>query len=96
MQSILEAAGPLPHGGLDVSAGTSSHARRKRQPSRPIKCACTDCGYTVHTTRRWLDRAGAPLCPTHGRMQEQEKVSFGRRLAESRAHNDLSSEPAAG
>jgi hypothetical protein len=73
MQPILEAAGPLRHGGLDVSAGISSHARRKRQPSRQIKCSCTECGYMVRTTRRWLDRAGAPLCPRHGAMEEEKK-----------------------
>src|SRR5258708_6630245 len=55
---ILEAAGPLPHGRLYVSAGASSHSsRRKKQYSRPIRCACASCGYTVHATRKWLELA---------------------------------------
>ncbi len=66
---ILEAAGPLPHGRLHLTDGASSHSsRRKRPHSGQIKCACSDCGYTVHTTRRWLDLAGPPLCPKHGQM----------------------------
>ncbi|MBV8054496.1 MAG: SprT-like domain-containing protein [Deltaproteobacteria bacterium] len=69
MRPILEAAGPLPHGRLRLAAGASSHRRRKRQYSGPIKCACRNCGYTVHTTRKWLDLAGAPLCPKHGQME---------------------------
>jgi len=31
------------------------------------------CGYTVRTARKWLDEAGAPLCPIedHGRMEHE-------------------------
>jgi hypothetical protein len=75
-QPIFEAAGPLPHGRLRLTAGANSHSgRRKPQYSRQIKCACTNCGYTVHTTDKWLKLAGAPLCPNHGRM-EIEKTKF--------------------
>jgi hypothetical protein len=75
-QPILEAAGPLPHGRLRLTAGANSHSgRRKPQYSRQIKCACTNCGYMVHTTDKWLKLAGAPLCPNHGRM-EIEKTKF--------------------
>jgi len=69
MRPILQAAGPLPHGSLRLAAGASSHSRRTRQYSGPIKCTCRNCGYTVHTTRKWLDLAGAPLCPKHGQME---------------------------
>ena len=69
MRPILEGAGPLPHGRLQVAVGASSHSSRRKKPhSGQIKCACSNCGYTVHTTRRWLDLAGAPLCPKHGQM----------------------------
>jgi hypothetical protein len=68
LRPILAAAGPLPHGRLRLAVGASSHSRRKEQYSRPIKCSCSNCGYTVHTTRKWLDLAGAPLCPKHGQM----------------------------
>jgi hypothetical protein len=74
MRSILEGAGPLPHGRLHVNAGASSHSSRRKKPyCRPIKCACTSCGYTVHTIRKWLELAGAPLCPKHGQM-DAEKI----------------------
>ena len=73
MRPILEAAGPLPHGRLQLAIGASSHSnRRKKQYSRQIKCACSNCGYTVHTTRKWLELAGTPLCPKHGQMDTQK------------------------
>jgi hypothetical protein len=69
MRPILEGAGPLPHGRLQPATGASSHSnRRKKHYSRQIKCVCRNCGYTVYTTPKWLDAAGAPLCPKHDRM----------------------------
>jgi hypothetical protein len=29
-----------------------------------LKCECSTCGYTVRITRKWLDAAGPPICPT--------------------------------
>jgi hypothetical protein len=76
MRPILEAAGPLPHGRLRLAFGASSHSNRRKKPSsRPIKCACSNCGYTVHTTRKWLESAGPPLCPKHGQMDTQKMQS---------------------
>jgi hypothetical protein len=76
MRPILEGAGPLPHGRLQVAVGASSHSSRRKKPhSGQIKCACSNCGYTVHTTRRWLDLAGAPLCPKHSQMGVGEMSS---------------------
>ena len=76
MQPILQAAGPLSHGRLHLTAGASSHSsRRKKQYSRQIKCACINCGYVVHTTRKWLELAGAPLSPAHGRMEIEKTKS---------------------
>ena len=31
-----------------------------------LKCDCEACGYTVRTARKWLEAAGAPLCPIEG------------------------------
>lgn len=31
-----------------------------------LKCECSTCGYTVRTARKWLETAGAPLCPVEG------------------------------
>lgn len=42
----------------------------KKQTTRMVKCVCEreDCGFTVRTTRKWLDDVGAPHCPKHGAM----------------------------
>src|SRR6266849_9892360 len=45
MQPILEGAGPLPHGRLQLAVGASSHSSRRKQHSGQIKCACSTCGY---------------------------------------------------
>ena len=85
MRPILEAAGPLPHGRLQLAIGASSHSNRRKKPSsRPIKCACSNCGYTVHTTRKWLELAGPPLCPKHGQMDTQKDAISHDPVAESR------------
>lgn len=52
----LETAGAYPGGALTA-------AGRKKQTTRLIKCECQECGYTVRTTRQWLE-AGEPICPT--------------------------------
>ena len=51
------ALGVYPHGALTLT-------QRRKQGTRLIKCRCSDCGYTVRTTRQWLER-GAPICPTN-------------------------------
>ena len=65
---ILDAAGPLPHARLDTAGETTAP---KKQTTRLLKCDCATCGYTVRTARKWLEQAGAPLCPIegHGPMQ---------------------------
>lgn len=37
----------------------------KKQSTRMIKCQCGKCEYVCRTTKKWIDEAGAPLCPTH-------------------------------
>ena len=59
---------------LADSLGTLDHARvndaaRPRQGTRMLKVQCPDCGYTVRTTRQWLD-VGAPSCPAGDLMEE--------------------------
>jgi hypothetical protein len=45
MRPILEGAGPLPHGRLQLAVGASSHSsRRRKEHSGQIKCACSTCG----------------------------------------------------
>ena len=67
---ILEAVGPLPHARLDTDGESTAP---KKQKTRMLKCECAACGYTVRTARKWLELAGAPLCPTedHGRMEHE-------------------------
>lgn len=31
-----------------------------------FKCECEACGYTVRNAHKWLETAGAPVCPTKG------------------------------
>jgi SprT-like family len=35
-----------------------------RQSTRLRRCQCGTCGYLVRVSRRWLDQAGPPICPT--------------------------------
>ena len=48
-------------------------AAPKKQKTRMLKCACATCGYTVRTAPKWLELAGAPLCPIedHGWMEHE-------------------------
>jgi len=50
--------GEYPHARLD-----SFKSPVKKQTTRMVKCECEACEYTVRTSRKWLDAAGAPLCP---------------------------------
>lgn len=67
---IITAAGPLPHARLDTGGETT---RPKKQAARMLKCECETCGYTVRTARKWLEEAGAPVCPAegHGAMHHE-------------------------
>lgn len=73
---ILVAAGPLPHARLDTGGQTTAP---KKQAARMLKCECQACGYTVRTARKWLETAGAPLCPIegHGPMHHDPLDSDG-------------------
>lgn len=56
----LDQLPPYPHARL-VAQGIS------KQSTRLMKCVCGECGYTVRTTRKWID-VGMPGCPDHGTM----------------------------
>jgi len=73
---ILAAAGSLPHARLDTGGQTTAP---KKQAVRMLKCECQACGYTVRTARKWLETAGAPLCPIegHGPMRHEPLDSDG-------------------
>jgi hypothetical protein len=67
LAEILTGA-PVGPGGVPISG---SPMRRwtsgpKTQTARMIKCMCPvdSCGYSLRTTRRWIDVA-TPICPVH-------------------------------
>lgn len=45
-------------GGIIIDNG------KKKQTTRLLKCECSTCGYTARVTRKWIDAAGTPVCPT--------------------------------
>jgi hypothetical protein len=61
LEPIVQVLGPYPHAELMV--GQNSGPRK--QNTRQIKCVCQLCGYLTRTSRKWLDKSGAPLCPEH-------------------------------
>lgn len=75
---ILAKAGPIPHAKLNKQSAEGEDSEdgssiKKKQTKRHIKCICTQCGYTVRTSRKWIDTVGAPHCPMHGGMEVQEQ-----------------------
>lgn len=58
LAGIAQALGAYPHQELKhMTTGVA------KQPTRLLKAECGPCGYTVRVTRKWVDTAGAPLCP---------------------------------
>ena len=57
LQLLANDLGPYPHAGLKLG-----YRMTKKQTTRMIKCECDDCGYTVRTTKKWLEVA-VPTCP---------------------------------
>ena len=60
--------GDYPHAALD-----SLPDGKKKQSTRMVKVVCAECGYTARTTRKWLDDAGAPMCPCNSKPMEAEQ-----------------------
>jgi hypothetical protein len=56
LRLLLGNLGPYPHATLDAS-------RIKKQGTRMLKVVCTDtdCGYTLRTTKKWIE-VGVPTC----------------------------------
>lgn len=63
----LERLNAFPSGALDPSA-----SGKPKQSTRLVKCQCPTCGYPVRATRKWLDAAGAPICPVDGQVMKFE------------------------
>jgi hypothetical protein len=58
---VLPMIGGYPHAAVDLNA-------RKKQGTRMIKLVCPETGYTVRTTKKWLE-FGLPLSPVGVEMQ---------------------------
>lgn len=63
LKALALELGEFPHAGVNLSD-------RKKQSTRMIKCECTHCGYTVRTSRSWIDVWGAPICPCSKKQME--------------------------
>jgi len=48
----------------EYPAGALSYVNRKKQTTRLLKCECEMCGYVARVTAKWVESAGAPVCPT--------------------------------
>jgi hypothetical protein len=53
---IAATLGEYPHAALSPND-------TPKQTTRLLKVSCRECGYTARVTQKWLDEAGAPLCP---------------------------------
>jgi hypothetical protein len=63
---LAAALGPFPHSKVIKGSAT----RPDVQSTRMLKVICDECGYTVRTTRKWLD-IGMPQCPDGDAMHEE-------------------------
>lgn len=73
-------AGVVPVGPVDGgdeigdSAGSGrTSTRPPKQSTRLKKCECSQCGYTVRVTQKWLE-IGPPHCPHHGPMDTPDEM----------------------
>lgn len=58
LTEIVKEIGPYPHAKLVTAA-----VPIKKQSTRMLKVECPSTGYTLRTTRKWLEEYGAPICP---------------------------------
>lgn len=69
---LLEIAAELgPYGHEELPALAAGEDAPKKQGTRMLKVVAACCGYTVRTTRKWLDE-GLPSCPCGNRMEEAD------------------------
>ena len=57
LKGIAKKLGPFDHSKLTAGGFP-------KQTTRLVKAECDLCGYNVRVTRKWLDEAGAPICPS--------------------------------
>lgn len=62
---IAETLGEYPHAKLSAGNGVEGP---KKQGTRMIKVICPDDGYTLRTTKKWIE-VGVPTCPCGTEME---------------------------
>lgn len=60
LNAIASDLGEYPHASINLDD-------RKKQGTRMLKGECSDCGYTVRLTKKWVELLGAPLCPCNSK-----------------------------
>jgi hypothetical protein len=68
LNALIEVIGSYPHATLDTAMRPHKNDR-----ARLLKVACPECGYTVRTTRMWL-QVGFPYCACGVRMAKAEAI----------------------
>ena len=76
VEAVIPALGKYPHGKMEVTEWEISDRPKKQVGSRMVKCSCESCGYTVRTTRKWLEVA-TPTCPFDACPNYQDPMIVG-------------------
>ncbi len=66
LNAVITAVGKYPHAALNLNDSPV-----KKQGTRLIKLEC-ECGYTVRTSRKWIEELGCPTCPCGTLMRESD------------------------
>jgi hypothetical protein len=67
--ALVNTPAKVPAGGVTVPPKV--HSGPAKQGTRMVKLTAPDCGYTVRTTRKWIE-TGLPACPHGIEMTEAE------------------------
>lgn len=73
LAEITAEVGPYPHAKLDATP-------HRKQGTRMMKVQCPDCGYTLRTTRVWLE-VGVPTCPCGATMESDDPTTNAEPLS---------------
>ena len=57
LNGLTKKIGDYPHAGLNIA-----DFRKKKQSTRLLKAECSNCGYVVRLTKKWVDEVGLPRC----------------------------------
>jgi hypothetical protein len=66
---ILQPLGPYPHAKLNLEEAAKTV---RKQTTRMLKCVCRVSGYTVRTTKQWIEKYGPPISPATNAPMEVE------------------------